>query len=64
MTWMSLKSLVVIYQALEPLQPLWPLQSHWPQQPQQPYFTKELPDPEGLIITGTKMTNTGPFFVE
>jgi hypothetical protein len=24
-------------------------------------FLKKLPDPDGLIIPGTKMTNTGPF---
>ena len=33
----------------------------WPQQPLQPYFLKKLPGPDGLIITGTKMTNTGHF---
>ena len=39
-----------------------PLQPHWPLQPLQPYFTKKtLPDPDGWIIPGTKMTNTGPF---
>jgi hypothetical protein len=31
---------------------------HWPQQP---YFLKKHPDRDGLIITGTKMTNTGHF---
>ena len=36
-----------------------PLQPHWSQQPLNPYFLKELPD--GLIIPGTKMTNTDPF---
>ena len=40
------------------------LQTQWPLQPQNPYFNKELPDPDGWIIPGTKMTNTGPFFVE
>ena len=53
--WVTLKSLVVIFQALKPLQPQWPLQ------PQNPYFTKELPGSDGWIIPGTKMTNTGPF---
>ena len=56
--WMTLKSSVVIFQALEPLQPLWP---HWPHQPLQPHFIKELPDSNGWIISGTKMTFTFPF---
>ena len=30
-TWMTLKSPVVIFQALEPLQPQWPQQPLWPQ---------------------------------
>ena len=63
-TWMTLKSSVVIFQALEPLQPQWPQQPQqprWPQWPQQPHFTKELPEPDGWIIPGTKMTSTGPF---
>ena len=63
-TWMTLKSSVVIFQALELLQPHCPhrpLQPHWPLQPQKPYFTKKLPDPNDWIIPGTKMTNTGPF---
>ena len=63
-TWMTLKSSVVIFQALELLQPHWPhqpLQPHWLLQPQKPYFTKVLPDPNDWIIPGTKMTNTGPF---
>ena len=55
---MTLKSSVVIFQALEPHQPL---QLHWHLQPQKPYITKKLPDSDGLIIRGTKMTNTGPF---
>ena len=61
---MTLESSVVIFQALELLQPHWPhrpLQPHWPLQPLKPYFTKKLPDPDGWIIPGTKMTNTGPF---
>ena len=63
-TWMSLKSSVVIFQALEPLQPQWPQQPQqprWAQWPQQPHFTKELYEPDGWIIPGTKMTSTGPF---
>ena len=63
-TWMSLKSSVVIFQAFKPLQPQWPQQPQqprWPQWPQQPHFTKELPEPDGWIIPGTKMTSTGPF---
>ena len=61
---MTLKSLVVIFLALENLQPHWPHRPgkpQWPQQPLQPYIIKELPDPNGWIIPGTKMTNTGPF---
>jgi hypothetical protein len=27
-------------------------------------FPQKLPDPDGLIINGIKMTNSGPFFVE
>ena len=40
-TWMTLKSSVVIFQALEPLQPQrphWPLQPQWPRQPQKKKF--------------------------
>ena len=63
-TWMTLTSSLVIFQALEPLQPQWPhrpLQPQWPQQPLKPYFIKELPNPDDWIIPGTKMTNAGPF---
>ena len=63
---MTLKSLVVPFQALEPLQPRWPqrpLQPQWPLQPQKPYFTKELRGTDGWIIPGTKMTNTIPFLL-
>ena len=67
---MTLKSPVVIFQALEPLQPQWPQQPQqpqwpqWPQQhqwpiwPRQPHFIKKFTDPDGWIIPGTKMTNT------
>ena len=48
---MTLKSAVVIFQALKPLQP------------QNPYFTKKLRGPDGWIIPGTKMTNTVPFLL-
>ena len=41
--------------------PHWPLQPHWPQQPPQPNFIKALPDFDGWIIPGTKITNTVPF---
>ena len=47
---MPLKSLVVIFQALKPLQPHWPQQPHWLQQPLQPYFIIELPVPDVWII--------------
>ena len=54
----------VIFQALEPLQPQWPQQPQqprWPQWPQQPHFIQELPEPDGWIIPGTKMTSTSVF---
>ena len=64
-TWMTQKSSVVIFQALELLQPHWPhrpQQPHWPLQPQKPYFThKKNPGPDNWIIPGTKITNAGPF---
>ena len=52
---MTLKSSLVIFQALEPLQP------QWPQQPLKPYFIKELPDHDDWIVPGTKITNADPF---
>ena len=58
-TRMTLKSSIVILQALETTAPQWPLQPHWRQQSLQPYFLKKLPDPNGLII---KMTSIGHFF--
>ena len=63
-TWMTLKSSLMIFQALEPLQPQQPhrpLQPQWPQQPLKPYFIKKVPDLDNWIVPGTKMTNTGPF---
>ena len=63
---MTLKSSLVIFQALEPLQPQRhhrPLQPQWPRQPRNPYFIKELPDIDDWIIPGTKMTNAGPFLL-
>ena len=62
--WMTLKTSVVIFQALKPLQPQWPQwpqQPQWPQWPQQLHFIKKFTDPEGLIIPSTQMTNTSPF---
>jgi hypothetical protein len=65
--WMTLKSLVVIFQALTPLQPQWPQwpqqpqQPQWPQWPWQPHFIKKITDPDVLIIPSTKMTNISPF---
>ena len=62
--WMTLKSSVVIFQALKPLQPQWPQwpqQPQWPQWPRQPHFIKKSTDPDGLIIPSTQMTNTSPF---
>ena len=61
---MTLKSLLMIFQTLEPLQPQrphQPLQPQWPQQPLKPYFIKKLPDLDDWIVPGTKMTNAGPF---
>ena len=66
-TWMTLKSSVVIFQALKPLQPQWPQwpqQPQWPQWPQQPHFIKKSTDSDDLIIPSTQMTNTSPFFLE
>jgi len=39
-----------------------PLQPHWPQQLWQPHWPHQpyIPDHDGLIIPGTKMTITGP----
>ena len=62
-TWMTLMSSLVIFKALEPLQPQWPLQPQqppWPQWPIQPHFIKKMTDTDGWIIPGTTMTNTGP----
>ena len=61
---MTLKSSVVIFQALKPLQPQWPQwpqKPQWPQWPQQLHFIKKITRPDGLIIPGTKMTNISPF---
>ena len=63
-TWITLKSSVVIFRALEPLQPHWPhlpWQPYWPKQLLQLYIIKEFLGPNCWIIPGTKMTNTGPF---
>ena len=46
--WMTMKSSVVIFQALEPPWPQWPWQSH---------FITKITDPDGLIIPGTQMIN-------
>ena len=62
--WMTLKSSVVIFQTLEPLQPQWPLQPQqppWPQWPLQPHFIKNTTDCDGWIIPDTKMTILVPF---
>ena len=63
---LTLKSSVVIFQALEPLQPRrphWPLQPQQPLQPQKPYFIKELRGPDSWIVPGTNMTITVPFLL-
>ena len=62
--WMTLKSSVVIFQALKPLQPQWPQwpqQPQWPQWPRQPHFIKKSTDLDGLIIPGTQITSASPF---
>ena len=59
LAWMTLKSSVVIFQALKPLQSQWPQwfqQPPWPQWPQQLHFIKKFTDPKGLIIPCTQMT--------
>ena len=63
-SWMTLKSSVVIFQALTPLQPQWPQwpqQPQWPQWPRQPHLIKNSTDPDDLIILGTQLTNTSSF---
>ena len=60
-TWITLKSSVVIFQALKPLQPQWPQwpqQPQWPQRPRKPHMIKKFTDPDGLIISSTQLTNT------
>jgi hypothetical protein len=59
--WMNLKSSIVIFQALKPLQPQWPQHCQLPQWPQQPHSVKKFTDPDELIIPSTQMTNTSPF---
>ena len=65
--WMTLKSSVVVFQALKLLQPQWP---QWPQQPQWPqwtqwprqhHFIKKFTHPDDWIISTTKKTNTSSF---
>ena len=63
-TWMTQKSLVMIFQTLKPLQPQWPLQLQqppWPQWRLQSLCINHFTDCDGWIIPGTKMTNTGQF---
>ena len=43
----------------QPHWPQWPLQARWPQQPLNSNILKKPPDPDVLIITGTKITITG-----
>ena len=60
---MTLRSSVVIFQALEPMQPQQPLQPRWPLWPQwplQPLLIRRITDPDGMIIPG--MTNTNTFY--
>ena len=61
-TWMTLKSSVEIFQALEPLKPQWPLQPRqplWPQWPLLPYFMKILM----LLMVGYSLSTKLPIFV-
>ena len=51
---MTLKSSVVIFQALKPVQSQWPLQ---------PHFMKKNNAPDGWIRPGNQMTNIGPFLL-
>ena len=63
-TWMTLRSSVVIFQTLEPLQSLWPQQPQqppWPQWPLQPHFIKKITASDDWITPCIKMTNTGSF---
>ena len=58
-TWMTLQSSVVIFQALEPLQPQWPLQPQqpqWPQWPLQPHFNIKFTELDFSINPCTKTT--------
>ena len=60
----TLKTSVVIFQVLtplQPLQPLWPQQPRWPQWPRQPHFIKKFTQHDGWIIPSPQMTNTSPF---
>ena len=57
-TWMPLKTSVVIFQVND-LCNLIDLTG--PKCLYSPFFLKKHPDPDGLIITGTKMTKTGHF---
>ena len=59
-SWMTLKSSVVIFQNLEPLQPQWhlqPQQPPWPQWHLQPHFFKKNTDP-WLKMTLSKAVET------
>ena len=61
---MTLKSSVVIFWVISPLQPQWPLwpqQPQWPQWPRQPHFIIKIPQHDGWIIPSAQMTNTSPF---
>ena len=61
---MTLQSSVVIFQALELLQPQWPWQPQQPQRPQwpwRPHFIKKNTDPDGWIIPSTQWSKPVPF---
>ena len=65
-TWMIFQSSVVIFQALEPLQPQWhlqPQQPQWPQWPRQPHFVKKITYPDDWIIPSSQ-TKKQALFVE
>jgi hypothetical protein len=57
-TWMNLKSLVVIFQALKPLQP------QWLQRSRQSHFIKEFTDPDVLVIPKHQNDQYQSLFVE
>ena len=61
-TWITLKSSVMIFHALKPLQPQWPLQLQqppWPQWPLQPHFIKKIL----ILMISTSLAPKWPILV-